>query len=183
MVHDVEAADLYTDAARIASAVNKAAVRAPFSFHAAPAMVVPQQAPQTFSALNYAVGLADAFLELDQAIGQALVVPFTMVVVHELLNGATQTGLAEENHPLQAFGFDGSDEMLGDGIPVGALGRQLDRLHTCYFKHSSEGLGEQRVPIVDQVIPSRQEIRPAGPSGCEPSASSNGHPDLLMPAI
>ena len=101
-------------------------------------MIVPQQATQSVAALDYAVGLADALLGLDQPIGQALMIPFAMVVSHELLDGTTQTGLAEENHPLQALRLDRSHESLGDGILLGfwggSIGSELGEVgHDIYF--------------------------------------------------
>jgi hypothetical protein len=52
-------------------------------------MVIPQQAPETLVALDSAIGLTGSFVGLDQPIGQALMIPFAMVVVHELLDRTT----------------------------------------------------------------------------------------------
>ena len=122
-------------------------------------MVIPQQASETIAALDCAVGLADTLLGLDQAIGQALMIPFAMIMGHELLDGTMQTGFTEEDHPLQALGFDGSDKSLGQSVQVRALGRQLDGFHVCPFEHLGEDFSEERIPIVNQVFLVAKEPR------------------------
>ena len=71
-------------------------------------MVIPQQASEAIAALDCAAGLAEALLGLDQAIGQALMIPFAMVVLQELHDGTMQTGFAEEDqrHDQQIPGLE-----------------------------------------------------------------------------
>lgn len=45
-------------------------------------------------------------LGLQEPVFQALVISFAMVMSHKLRDGVAKRGLTEEDHPVQAFGFD-----------------------------------------------------------------------------
>ncbi len=60
---------------------------------------------------------------VDQLVTNALMIPLVMVMSHELVHDAPEVLLTEEDHPIKAFGLDGSHESLCEGVEIGALGR------------------------------------------------------------
>ena len=53
------------------------------------------------------------WLRKEQSIVFALMGSFVMVMLDIFRDGVTEGGLAEEDHAVEAFGFDGLDESLG----------------------------------------------------------------------
>jgi hypothetical protein len=64
-------------------------------------MVVPQHAPQPLSTANRSDGASDLRSGFDQAIAQTLMIPFAVIMVHELFNGTVQRHLSEEDHAVE----------------------------------------------------------------------------------
>jgi len=61
-------------------------------------VVVPKQPAQTLTAADLAFFLPGGTLRHDQLVAETLVIPFSVVVGDELLNGTSQMALPEENH-------------------------------------------------------------------------------------
>jgi hypothetical protein len=72
-------------------------------------------------------------------------------VSQELSNGIPKLRLAEEHHPIKAFGFYGSDESFCERIEIRASRRQLDALDAFSCQGVAEGLGVLRISVHDQV--------------------------------
>ncbi len=76
-------------------------------------VVVSQQTAQTLAAADWTICLANRCPGPDEFIIKALMVSFLMIMNHELLNRTSQLLLPEEDHLVQALGFDTSHEPLG----------------------------------------------------------------------
>ena len=61
-------------------------------------------------------------------------ITFQMVMSRVLFEYIVNRPLAEENHPVQTFGFDRQDEAFGIGIQIRRTRRQLHR----FYVHRSE---------------------------------------------
>ncbi|HEY6270827.1 MAG TPA: hypothetical protein VIX19_02410, partial [Terriglobales bacterium] len=72
-------------------------------------MIVFQHAAEALAALDRSAALSASRLHDDQAIAQALVVPFVMVVLAKLMKGPSQGAFTEQNEALQARFLKGSD--------------------------------------------------------------------------
>ena len=70
----------------------------------------------------------------NQLIAQPLVIPFVMVVVHELANRAAQRALPDEDQPLQAGLFDRADETLGECVQIRRPRGQAQCFHPCPYQ-------------------------------------------------
>ena len=62
-----------------------------------------KQSTEAFATLNLTVPVADFIARLNQAVVQALVIPFLVVVLDELCGGSSQRGFPEEDHAIQAL--------------------------------------------------------------------------------
>lgn len=113
--------------------------------------VVPQEAAQSLAAPDRTLNLTDSPFRDNQAVFQPLVISFGVIMFNELPHRLTELVLAEEDDLVQAFGFDGSYESLGQSVQVGTLRWQFDRIHAARLEDLGKGLGEERVSIVDQI--------------------------------
>jgi len=95
----------------------------------------------------------------DQSVAEPLVISFTMIMGHELVNRLSQRAFSEQDHPLQAGLFDTAHKSLGVGIQIRRSRRQFHRLYTCLCKHVQEFVREQWIAIMDEVsLPSHHAI-------------------------
>ena len=68
-----------------------------------------------------------------------------------------QRSLAEHEHAIKSFFFDGPDEPFAVGVQIRTAGRQEERFHTAVLQQRIKRLREFRVPVVDQVAFAQQE--------------------------
>ena len=68
-------------------------------------MVVLQQAAQSFLGLDLTIATAIRFIWLNDSVFETLVISFTMVVIEILAHCVAKGALTEEEHSLDAFGF------------------------------------------------------------------------------
>ena len=80
-----------------------------------------------------------------------------MVVLDVLANEKAQVAFAEHDHPAQTFLFDRPDEPFRVCVQVRTSRRELDRRDTAVLQDLVEPLGEQRVPVVNQMFRALQE--------------------------
>ena len=114
-------------------------------------VVVPQQPAQALAAADPALGLSDRFVGHDQLVVEALMIPFSVVVCNKLFDGSPQLSLAEEDHLVQTFGLDRSDESLRVWIQIRTSRGQLDHLHAGGLEDLCKTLREQWAAIMDQI--------------------------------
>ena len=67
------------------------------------AEVVPEQAAEAFTALDFADLLSDLAARVDDLVVQPLMVAFPMIVMEEVRHSPAQRFLPEENHTSEAF--------------------------------------------------------------------------------
>ncbi|MDP9174571.1 MAG: hypothetical protein M3O30_11990 [Planctomycetota bacterium] len=92
----------------------------------------------------------------------SLVRPLDVVILNEFRNGSVQGSLAEEDHPVEAFIFNGSNESFSEGVQIRASRRQrqcFDADRTQDHVEASRKLG---VPISDQISASGKQSAAAG---------------------
>ncbi len=95
--------------------------------------------------------------EITGPVGQALVIPLRVIVLHELLNGLPQGCLPEENYAVQSGLLDTADKPLRVRVQVRRLRWQLDRLHARRIKRLQELRRERWIPVVDQAPLAREQ--------------------------
>src|SRR5207244_10532787 len=79
--------------------------------------------------------LSPASIWNDQAIVEALVISFKMLMEDEFRDRAPQRILAEPNHPIQAQFLNRSNEAFRRGVQIPGPARQSDRLNPDIAKH------------------------------------------------
>ena len=87
----------------------------------------------------------------DQSVSDALVVSLAVIVLHVLVDDVSEMPATEEDHPIETFRLDRSDEAFSEGIQVRALGREFDATNTSGVESVRELLRVQRIPIVDEI--------------------------------
>ena len=75
-------------------------------------IVVVQQSAESFATLDLAIDATDMHVRFYQPIPQALMVPFRMIVIEELVHGSAHRLLPEEDHAIQALTLQTSHESL-----------------------------------------------------------------------
>ena len=101
-------------------------------------VVVPQRAAEALSANDDATSATDGRLGIDDHIFETLMVPFPMVVLDEIADGATQGVFAEEDHPVEALLLDGPHESLGPCVQIERPGRAPQGLASALLEHAGE---------------------------------------------
>jgi len=77
-------------------------------------------------------------------------VPFVVVVLGIVIHEPSQVRLPERDRSTQTFLSERAYETLRVGVQVGNLRREPERLNSLVPEQPSEGIGEQRVAIVDE---------------------------------
>jgi len=85
-----------------------------------------------------------------EPVAQPLMGPLLVVVVDELPQSLPEMGLAERDDLVEALELDGEDEALGEGVEVGAVGREAEHLAAAVGEQISEGLGVEGIPVHDE---------------------------------
>ena len=67
------------------------------------AMIIPQDSAQPFIANDLTFSFTNAFSWIDQLVGQALMIPFPMVMVEKRKGSSSQGVFAEEYHSVKRF--------------------------------------------------------------------------------
>ena len=70
----------------------------------------------------------DLGARVDEAIAQALVVAFGVIVLQELANGPAQRCFAEEDQAVETLSLEASHKPLQMGVAIGGTRRQPNRL-------------------------------------------------------
>ena len=114
-------------------------------------MIVAEEATEPLAAIDVTTRprRGEAFRR-NQAIVDALVIPFLMVVIDERRERSTQVRFSQDDDPIQAFLFDRPDETFRVRVAVGRLKRRLHDTNAAV----SQGLAERgapfRVPVADE---------------------------------
>jgi hypothetical protein len=94
----------------------------------------------------------DHRLARDEAIVESLVIPFDVVMLDVLRDGATEVPVPDRNQPVQAFFFDRPHEAFRVGVGIrGARGRKHD-LHTRVPESTPDVTTPLPIPIADQDL-------------------------------
>ena len=76
------------------------------------AVVVPQQAAESFSAIENALRASDFHSRFNQFVAESLMIAFVVIVSGVLLQRVSEPGFTEENHSVEGFGFQTQEEPL-----------------------------------------------------------------------
>ena len=82
---------------------------------------------------------------------RALMVPFGVIVLYVLVDHEPEVLAAEENHPIEALGFDRFHETLGVRIQVRTLRGELDASNAGRRERHRKLCRVQRVTIMDKI--------------------------------
>ena len=77
------------------------------------AVVVSQQPTESFAAIHFAGYLADFLARDEDAVVQALVVSFFVIMSAEIADSPAQRSLTEEHHLVQTLALRRADKPLG----------------------------------------------------------------------
>ena len=80
-----------------------------------------------------------------------------LVMLGVFRDNMAQVPLAEDDHAIEALGFDRADEAFGVGVEVGTPWWQPNGLDTARSEHRIERCREEWITIVDQVAVLEQE--------------------------
>jgi len=130
MAFDASAGASLLSVARNVSSVSRAIVLIGASL--CRATIVVEQPAEPLAAANPAeISYGNT---LDQLVGQALVIPLSVVVLDVLSDHPAEMTTAEWDHPVQTLLFDGPHEAFGVRIGIGCLEGCL--------RHSNPGLSQ-----------------------------------------
>ncbi len=73
------------------------------------------------------------------------------------MNYQAQVALTQQDDSVETLLLDGSHEPFRVGIQDRASRRQLDRLDTAALEDLAEGMSEERISVVNQVLPSSEK--------------------------
>ncbi len=116
------------------------------------AVVVVQQAAEPLAAFDLARGSAGLGAQSEQPIVQPLVISLGMVVLQPLADRVSQRLLAEEDHAVDALGFEGPEEALQMRVQVRRPRRQKHALGSSLFNELAKLIGELAVAVHQQVL-------------------------------
>ena len=83
--------------------------------------------------------------------------PLGVIVAQVLLNRIIQGLFTQDHHLTQGLPFDGAYKSFAIGIEIWTSRGEEDGFHPACLEQSVKGLGELRVPVVDEVALARQE--------------------------
>jgi hypothetical protein len=115
------------------------------------------------------------WLRKEQSIVFALMGSFVMVMLDIFRDGVLEGGLAEEDHAVEALGFDRLDEPLGERVQIRAARRQGEWFDAGASENHVESGGEFTVTVADQIPASGQQIT----SSAGEVASPLAHPRIV----
>ena len=82
------------------------------------AMIVPQQAAESFAAFDFPGDGSDFRAGIDQFVFQTLMVPLGVKIGRMLVERSPQRTFTKEDHLIQCFGFQTSHESLQMSIQI-----------------------------------------------------------------
>ncbi len=121
------------------------------------AIIISQHASKALSAPDVANLPTDFIARIDDPVFQSLMIAFYVEVVDELFQGPLQRPAAEEDHSVEALGFQGSHVPFEDRIQIGTFWRQQDDFGVGQVIHVGAERLELCVPVNEQMACSQQE--------------------------
>src|SRR5450432_4923100 len=113
--------------------------------------VVAQDAAEALPTVHRTGPAPDLSARVDQAIAQALVVAFRVIVRQELANSLTQRRFAEEDQAVDTFFLEAAHEALQVGIEVWRPGRQPHGRDADILQDAAVGSAELRVAVHEHI--------------------------------
>jgi len=121
--------------------------------------VVAQEPAEAGPTENSALLPADLRPGVDQGVFEALVISLLVIMRHVFADRVVEVSLTEDHEPTQAFSLDRAHKSLGEGVQVGAARRKGHDLNATMPQEVFKGLGEEWVPVKDQVgLPSQEAV-------------------------
>src|SRR5271170_3753480 len=114
------------------------------------ALVENEQAAQPFGFSNGPVARSGLLAGEGDDIVETLMIAFMLMVGEIFIEHMAQGALAEENQLIEAFLLDRTHPAFGEGVEVGGLWRQLERLNACGREDGIEVLGEFGIAVVEE---------------------------------
>jgi hypothetical protein len=112
-------------------------------------VVIVQQAADPFASANRTVAISSRDW-LNQLVANALMVPFAMVVGHELDDRATKMSLPQQNYAIEALLLDRPHEPFRLGVAVGRAERRANDSDSPCFEKLQHSATPLAVAIADQ---------------------------------
>jgi len=94
------------------------------------AMIVPQQAAESFPVFNLPGYGSDFRPRIDQPVFQTLMVSLPVIMRDILVERSAEASFTEENHSAQSFGFQASHKSFEVRIQIRTSRGEQDRFHT-----------------------------------------------------
>lgn len=105
-------------------------------------MIVVQHSAQPLPSLNRSVVAAQIDLGGNQLVPESLMIPFQVVMCHELPDCPAQRTLAKKDQSIQAPLFDRAHKAFRMRVQIGRARRQFHRLDSNFRKHPLKLRGE-----------------------------------------
>ena len=112
-------------------------------------VVVIQQTAHTRPAANRPAATGSPE-RLNQFVADALMVPLTVVVRHEICNRATKMALPQQDHALEALLLDRPHESFRVRVAVRCPQRRLNDSHALLLEERQHGTTPLSIAIADQ---------------------------------
>ena len=113
-------------------------------------MVVAQQPTESLVAADRRVNVDYTLFRFDQLIAEPLVTAFSMIMREIGRDSSPQRSFAEEDHPVETFGFDRKYESLRVRVQIRRSYRQPDDVRSGVVQESPKLLGVLPVAIENQ---------------------------------
>ena len=81
-------------------------------------MIIAEHPSESFAPFDCGMRSANDDQRLQQAILESLMIPLAVVMGHELRHRVPQRCVPEEDHPTQAFFFDGTDKSFRERVQI-----------------------------------------------------------------
>ena len=120
-------------------------------------MVELEQSAEPFPTSDCANSGRGLCVAIDQGIGQALMVPFEMVVSHVFGDGQSQVPLSKRNQSFKALALNRKHKSLRESDQVRTVCWQPHRFDTSLVQGLSRCLRVQWIPVEQQIPLAQQE--------------------------
>ena len=127
------------------------------------AIVKLEQSTETFTAQHFSLGSIILKVGFDDLVVESLMVSFSPVMANVVSNGSMKRGFAQEDQPVQTFGFNAAHESLGVGVQIRRTRWETKTLNARRPKQSAEVFAVKAGAVVNEVTAAFEKaVKPVG---------------------
>ncbi len=121
------------------------------------AVVIVEQAAQSFATSHVPVETAHALVGFDQRVFQPLMISLSMIMTTEFDGGPPQRLFTEEDHPIQAFALDRQNKSLDVSVQIRRTVRQPNDVSSGVLEQVAKVRSELFVAVQDEELLAEQK--------------------------